>query len=101
VPTAHASNRETTTISLDHCPACDGTDLYQVRLCRPVYLNKVIRTAIQFFSVFKTVPVTSSVCLTCGVVTPHVEESDIETIRRWKKADEMTKPRNKTTEPEL
>ena len=86
---------------LDHCPACDGTDLYQVRLCPPVYLNKVIRTTIQFFSLFKTVPVTSLVCLACGGVTSHVEESDIETIRRWKKADEMTKPRNKTTEPEL
>ena len=97
----HGVNREITTMPLDRCPACDGTDLYQVRLCPPVGLNKVILTAIQFFSLFKTVPVASSVCLTCGVVTSHVEESDIETIRQWKKADETTKPRNKTTEPEL
>ena len=49
----HGVNRETTTMPLDHCPACDGTDLYQVRLCPPVHLNKVTRTAIQFGAIPK------------------------------------------------
>ncbi len=53
-------------MTIDHCVACNGTDLYQVRMIghvAPVYIKKAL---------FETVSLTSSVCLNCGVVIPHV-----------------------------
>jgi hypothetical protein len=86
-------HRKTATMPLDHCLACGGTDLYPVRMFaqpfRQLYLNK---------SLFQTVPVTSSVCLACGVITPRLEEHHLKTVRRWKQADVMTTPRHKSTE---
>ncbi len=57
------------------CPNCHSAELADGRIGQ--------FDGLFYMSLFKAVPLHAAACLECGVITPYVDSSALEKVRKW------------------